>query len=133
MNAVELRKQLDIIAQNEYQEIVTIAGSVRAFSTLNTHLLGIGYWNGDDGSGYSFCHLQFTVSSHTSKRAYCFDTMEQVENFLKKDKSKAFLNPFDCFITKEYLTVGSTNEIEDTVFDRIEKPILLKKTTIMKR
>jgi hypothetical protein len=133
MNAVELRKQLDIIAQNEYQKIVTITGSVRAFSILNTNLLGIDYWNGDDGSGYSFCYLKFTVSSHTSKRSYCFDTMEQVENFLKKDKSKGFLNPFDCFITKEYFTVGSTNEIEDSIFDRIEKPILLKKTTIMKR
>ena len=70
MDANELRKQLEAIGKEEYQKIIDSCGeitqdpetgdtgiNIKAYSVLNTPLVRIKYWYGDDGGGYGFDFL----------------------------------------------------------------------------
>lgn len=140
MDAKELRKQLDTIAQEEYGKICDkypvyggrVSGiHIEAFSILNTPLLGIEYWHRDNGSGYCFSTKTIKLDSYKHNQYRYFNTMEELENFIKKTKIKCFKNIFDFTIEESYGGWGDVNQLPDYILNQIEIPVLLKKTTII--
>ena len=95
MDASKQKKRLKAIAESEYRKICEqypiISGEeceydITAFSILNTPKLGISYWHGPDGSGFSVCELVYSVHSLSDKKnTVCFQSMEEAEAFLKKN------------------------------------------------
>jgi len=143
MDASKQKKRLKAIAESEYRKICEqypiISGEeceydITAFSILNTPKLGISYWHGPDGSGFSVCELVYSVHSLSDKKnTVCFQSMEEAEAFLKKTKAKHFKNPYDCCITKEYVHAIYFDCISDEIFNSLEKDIQLKETVINKK
>ena len=143
MDASKQKERLKAIAESEYRKICEqypiISGEeseydITAFSILNTPKLGISYWHGPDGSGFSVCELVYNVHSLSDrKNTVCFQSMEEAEAFLKKTKAKHFKNPYDCCITKEYVHAIYFDCISDEIFNSLEKDIQLKKTVINKK
>lgn len=79
MDASKQKERLKAIAESEYRKICEqypiIAGEeseydITAFSILNTPKLGISYWHGPDGSGFSVCELVYNVHSLSDRKKY---------------------------------------------------------------
>lgn len=143
MDASKQRKQLKAIAESEYHKLCEqypiIEGkenayNIEAFSILNTPRLGISYWHNQYNSGFSVCELIYLVQSNSDrKKGISFQSMEDVEAFLKKTKAKPYKNPFDCYITKEYTHSLFFDSVSDEILNSLENDIQLKKTIIYKK
>lgn len=142
MDASKQRELLKAIAESEYRKIYEqypiLAGQestydIEAFSVLNTSRLGISYWHNQHGSGFTFCELNYRVSSYAERNSGVhFRSIEDAEAFLKKTKAKSFKKPFDCYIAKEYSHTSSLDCISDEIFNSLDNDIQLKKTVIYK-
>lgn len=79
MDASKQKERLKTIAENEYRKICEqypinaveeSEYNIEAFSILNTPKLGISYWHGPDGSGFSVCELIYSVHSLSNRKIW---------------------------------------------------------------
>lgn len=137
MNTNELRQQLKDIAESEYDKIYTQYkpmyqnvnnySCLKAYSVLNTPLLGIIYYISSISCSYAFYELEYSIGS------YSFPTLQEAENYIKKSKSKDFKNPFEVGITKKYYPSYSVDNISDEILKQVKEPIKLKRTKIYEK
>lgn len=141
-----LRNRLDKIVEEEYQKVwekypvsvnnqgEMMGEDVSVLCVLKTDKLGIVFWHGPNGSGYSICELVYTVHKNTFQRSggHSFHTFKEAETFLKKTKSKEFKDPFMCCITKEYSFYDDVRKISDITFEGLDlKDLEVRKTIVI--
>lgn len=100
---------------------------LKAYSILNTPILGIAYYISSISCNYMFYKQVYSIGN------YSFPTLQDAENYIKKSKSKNLKNPFEITITIKYESYYSVDHISDETLKQIKETIQLKRTRIYEK